>query len=118
MDQFETKIEVSNKDKTKSIEAVIMVGGPNETVLLENYDHIIDALNSAKTAMRDGIIAGGGVTFWRLSELLGMYSGEGEDGVKVLAEALRQPRIKLMQHIPAEKRPLSGELWHGYDLKT
>lgn len=44
-----------------------MVGGPNQTVMLENYDHIVDALNSAKSAMKDGVVAGGGVTFWRLS---------------------------------------------------
>lgn len=44
-----------------------MVGGPNQTVMLENYDHIVDALNSTKSAMKDGVVAGGGVTFWRLS---------------------------------------------------
>lgn len=31
---------------------------------------MIDALNSTKSAMKDGIIAGGGITFWRLGELL------------------------------------------------
>lgn len=31
---------------------------------------MIDALNSTKSAMKDGIIAGGGITFWRLAELL------------------------------------------------
>lgn len=35
--------------------------------------------------MKDGIVAGGGVTFWRLAELLEGYTGEGQDGVRVLA---------------------------------
>jgi chaperonin GroEL (HSP60 family) len=44
-----------------------MVGGSNQTVMLENYDHIVDALNSSKSSMKYGVVAGGGVTFWRLS---------------------------------------------------
>jgi len=31
--------------------------------------------------------------------------------VKVLAKALKQPRIKLMQHVNPEKKPLSGQDW-------
>lgn len=35
--------------------------------MLESYDKMIDALNSVKAAKRYGVVAGGGVTFWRLS---------------------------------------------------
>ena len=61
---------------------------------------MVDALNSTKSAMRDGVIAGGGITFWRLSQLLENYTGEGEVGVRILAQALKVPRKKLMQYIP------------------
>lgn len=78
---------------------------------------MVDALNSTKTAMENGVVAGGGVTFWRLSELLESYEGDGQEGVHILAKALKQPRMKLMKHVPFEKKPLSGKNWEGYDLK-
>lgn len=53
--------------------------------MLENYDHLVDALNSVKSAKKDGIVAGGGITYWRMADLLINYQGEGKEGVKVLA---------------------------------
>ena len=38
--------------------------------MLENYDKIVDALNSAKSAKKNGIVAGGGITFWKMAQLL------------------------------------------------
>jgi chaperonin GroEL (HSP60 family) len=57
----------------------------------------VDALNSVQTAKRHGIIAGGGVTYWRLAELLESYEGSNAVGVKLLGRALRAPRRKLEQ---------------------
>ena len=79
---------------------------------------MVDALNSTKTAMQNGVVAGGGVTFWRLAELLEGYEGEGVEGVRILAKALKQLRRKLMQYIPLQNKPLSGIDWEGYDLKN
>ena len=39
------------------------------------YDKIVDALNSVKTAKKHGVVAGGGITYWRLAELLELYEG-------------------------------------------
>lgn len=36
---------------------------------------MIDALNSTKSAMKDGVVAGGGITFWKLADLLDQYTG-------------------------------------------
>ncbi len=58
-------------------------------------DKLVDALNSVQTAKRHGIIAGGGVTYWRLAELLESYEGPNAVGVKLLGKALRAPRRKL-----------------------
>lgn len=46
--------------------------------MLENYDHLVDALNSVTTAKKEGVVAGGGITYWRMAELLSSYEGEGE----------------------------------------
>ena len=96
---------------------MIHVGGHNETAMLEDYDHIIDSLNSVTSAKKDGVVAGGGVSLWRLAELFEQYEGEGKIGVKILSEALKTPRLKLMQYIPPQKKPLSGNIWEGYDLR-
>ena len=40
---------------------------------LEMRDKIIDALNSVTTAKRKGIVAGAGLTYWNLAELLDQY---------------------------------------------
>ncbi len=70
------------------------------------HDKIIDALNSVNTAKKKGIVAGAGLTYWNLADLLYQYSGDYEVGVKVLAEALKAPRKKLFQAVSPEKRPL------------
>jgi chaperonin GroEL (HSP60 family) len=56
-----------------------------ESVRLEAYDKIIDALNSVESAKKYGVVAGGGVTYWRMAELLDSYDGPHAVGVKVLA---------------------------------
>lgn len=64
--------------------------------MLESYDLIIDALNSTSSAKKNGVVAGGGLTLYRLGQLLERYSGEGEMGVHVLARAFKQPRLILL----------------------
>ena len=39
-------------------------------------------------------------------------------GVKVLAEALKQPRRKLFSTVEPEKRPFESNGWVGYNIKT
>lgn len=95
-----------------------MVGGVTETVMLEKYDLIVDALNSGKSAKKDGVVPGGGVAMWRLAELLEQYRGEGEAGVKILAEVLKVPRKKLTQFVDPDKQPLSGTEWEGFDVRS
>jgi chaperonin GroEL (HSP60 family) len=37
------------------------------------HDKIIDALNSVSTAKKKGVVAGAGLTYWNLAELLDHY---------------------------------------------
>lgn len=55
--------------------AVIYAGGSTEAVGLEIYDKIVDALNSVQTSKKHGVVAGGGVTYWRMADLLEQYEG-------------------------------------------
>ena len=42
---------------------------------MEIHDKVVDALNSVQTAKKHGVVAGGGVTYWRLADLLDSYEG-------------------------------------------
>lgn len=87
MDEFETT--VFGKADQEVTNAVIYAGGSTEQVILEVYDKIIDALNSVQTAKKHGVVAGGGVTYWRMAQMLEQYQGENAIGVKILSKALK-----------------------------
>lgn len=113
MDDFETS--VTGKGSQERTNAVLYAGGATEAITLEVQDKLVDALNSVQTAKRHGVIAGGGVTYWRLADLLDSYDGPNAAGVKLLARALRAPRRKLEE---GRKGALSGEGWEGLNFKT
>jgi chaperonin GroEL len=116
MDQIETAVYgVTDKQITN---AVIYTGGSTEAVGLEVYDKVIDALNSVQTAKREGVVAGGGVTYWRMAEMLEQYEGENAIGVKILAQALKEPRKALVRNLPDYYMALRGTGWEGYNFKT
>lgn len=71
----------------------------------------MDALNSVKTSKKHGVIAGGGITYWRLADLLEQYEGDHKAGVKLLARALRAPRKKLIEGLPEYYQALGGTGW-------
>ena len=66
---------------------------------MEIHDKVVDALNSVQTAKKHGVVAGGGVTYWRLADLLDSYEGEGKGGVQLLGRALRSPRRRLVESL-------------------
>ncbi len=74
VDQFET--EIRGKKKQDEVSSIIYAGGNSEVVALETYDKIIDALNSVSTANKKGIVAGAGLTYWNLADLLDQYQGD------------------------------------------
>ncbi|WP_066905358.1 chaperonin GroEL [Millisia brevis] len=74
--------------------AVIKVGAATETELKERKFRVEDAVNSAKAAVAEGIVAGGGSTLVHVAEGLkdGLgLSGDEAAGVRVVREALRAP---------------------------
>lgn len=98
--------------------AVIYAGGATEEIILEVYDKIIDALNSVKTAKKHGVVAGGGVAYWRMAEMLENYQGDNSIGVKILSQALKEPRKSLVKHLPDYYMTLRGSGWEGYNFVT
>lgn len=94
----------SNWDKEKLAErlaklsggvAVIKVGAATETEVNERKLRVEDAINAARAAAQEGVIAGGGSALVQISQELKAYAnefeGEERTGVLALAHALAKP---------------------------
>lgn len=82
--------------------AEIQVGGASDVERGEERDIIVDALNSAKSAIQGGVLPGGGVALLHASKLLDeglpdILSDPSEQiGAKILGQAMRVPISKLI----------------------
>jgi len=75
--------------------AVIRVGAPTETEVNERKLRVEDAINAARAAAQEGIIAGGGSALVQIAKNLEAYAeefeGEQKVGVQAVARALTKP---------------------------
>ena len=75
--------------------AVIRVGAPTETEVNERKLRVEDAINAARAAAQEGIIAGGGSALVQIANGLESYAeefeGEQKVGVQAVARALTKP---------------------------
>ncbi len=72
--------------------AVIKVGGATETEIEEKKFRVDDAVASVKSALDEGVVPGGGVTFINLAKFI-KVDGTGSDaaGKQILKSTLEQP---------------------------
>ena len=110
--------------------AEIWVGGFSEVERGEERDLIVDALNSAKSAIQGGVLPGGGVALYHASKLLedglpDILSDPSERiGAQILGRALQAPINQLVMnqenrsaaHI-LDKMSEAGDFFTGYDIK-
>ena len=82
--------------------AVIKVGGATETEIEEKKFRVDDAVASVKSALEEGVVAGGGVTLINLGKILGDDKSSIMDyvnpGRHLLVKALEQPLRILMDN--------------------
>ncbi|MCC5896129.1 MAG: chaperonin GroEL [Alkalibacterium sp.] len=73
--------------------AVIKVGAATETEIKERKLRIEDALNAARAAVEEGVIAGGGTAYINILDKLAEIDVEGDEatGVKIVIRALEEP---------------------------
>ena len=78
--------------------AKIGVGGVTDLEVKERYDRIEDALNAARSAIQEGVIAGGGTALLRISTQI--FNEELEDvGMNILAHAISIPFVQILENI-------------------
>ena len=75
--------------------AVIRVGAPTETEVNERKLRVEDAINAARAAVQEGVIAGGGSALVQIAEELKAWAeefeGEQRTGILAVARALVKP---------------------------
>lgn len=112
--------------------AVISVGGKTESELSEKKDLVDDAFNAVKAALKNGIVAGGGVALlqvylafnhWYENNLIDNLVGDEKCGVNIFAGALTAP-IKTILRNAGESADLivskiienNNSINFGYDV--
>lgn len=82
--------------------AVVKVGAATETEISERKLRVEDAINSARAAVQEGIIAGGGSVLVQIAQELRSYadefSGDTQVGVLALAKALVKPAFWIAEN--------------------
>lgn len=82
--------------------AVIRVGAATETEVSERKLRVEDAINAARAAVQEGIVAGGGSVLVQIASEIDAFaqefSGDAQTGVQVLARALRKPAFWIAEN--------------------
>lgn len=100
---------------------IIYVGGHTEMEMKERYDRVEDAVLAVRSALEDGILPGGGVALYYLSNKI---SGSGDSSEQMAAlltleKALRAPLEIMYENADREIDTKVGTTpTYGVDLKT
>ena len=105
--------------------AVIKVGAQTEVAMKEQKLRVEDALNAARAAVEEGIVAGGGTAqvnaIAAVEALIETLSGDEKTGAKIIATALQAPIRQIAQNagvdgsVVYEKVRNSGKVGYGYN---
>ncbi|HEX5185708.1 MAG TPA: chaperonin GroEL [Nitrososphaeraceae archaeon] len=112
--------------------AIINVGGANEIEIKEKKDRIEDALQATKSALEEGILPGGGITFIRIAKTLDTHETrvnftlDEEIGLDLVIEALNGPFLKILENAGYDFKKSyklildildKEDSWIGYDCR-
>ena len=105
--------------------AVIKVGAQTEVAMKEQKLRVEDALNAARAAVEEGIVAGGGTAqvnaIAAVEELIATLHGDEKTGARIIAAALQAPIRQIAQNagvdgsVVYEKIRNSGKIGYGYN---
>ena len=108
--------------------AVIKVGAQTEIAMKEQKLRVEDALNAARAAVEEGIVAGGGTAqvnaIAAVEALIETLSGDERTGAKIIAAALQAPIRQIAENagvdgsVVYEKIRTSEKIGWGYNAYT
>lgn len=105
--------------------AVIYVGANSEIEMREKKDRVEDALGATKSAIEEGVVAGGGLALLRASVALIPFNAENNDqvsGICLVAEAIQAPLSQIVENAGLDSKEIIKELFSGpselgYDVR-
>jgi chaperonin GroEL len=92
---------------------IIRVGADSKVELKEKKDRVEDAIYATKAALKEGIVAGGGVALLNASNSI-KPKNEGE---ALLLEAIRAPYNTILENAGLDIKDLNKKGW-GIDVVT
>jgi len=105
--------------------AILKVGAPSESEMIEKKERAKDALEATKAAMAEGIVAGGGVTLYNIIDILKPCSDVKDirAGEILVLLAIQAPITKLLENSGYSSSEILGKLLtlkkgYGYNIET
>lgn len=99
---------------------VIVVGAATEIEMQEKKLRIEDAISATKSAVAEGIVAGGGValisTLPALDELINTLNGDEKTGAQIVRKALVQPLITIANNAGMDGSVVLNNVLQGISL--
>tara|TARA_R110002126_G_scaffold238466_2_gene381868 strand:- start:1953 stop:3563 length:1611 start_codon:yes stop_codon:yes gene_type:complete len=121
---YDKEILKERLSKLVSGVATIKVGGNSDLELREKMDRIDDALCATRSAIEEGLVAGGGTTLIKIAEKLKKLKGKNESqniGISILLKAFEAPLSQILTNggletsLVIEKVKKSKNKNYGYD---
>jgi len=110
--------------------AVLKVGGVTEAALKERRARVEDALGAVRASLKDGLVPGGAVAYFRASEALLAHPDrsklpvEEKSGWDAMARGLAEP-VRVLSSNAGKDAPLIAfeiagrdDLWEGWDARS
>ena len=99
--------------------AVIKVGGSTEVEVKEKKDRVDDAIHATRAAVKEGIIAGGGVALLYATKALDNVHPANDDqrvGVDIIRKALQAPIRQITANAAVDGSVVVGKLLEKYEV--
>lgn len=98
--------------------AVIKVGGASEIEVKEKKDRIDDALHATRAAVKEGVVAGGGVALLYSIPALDRLNPENQDqkvGIEIIRKAIQAPIRQIVENAGVDGAVVVGKLLESKD---
>ena len=98
---------------------VIYAGGKTDLEQKELYDRIDDAVCAVRSALEEGIVTGGGLALWEISnDVLDWEDFYNSDAVKIMQNALKEPFSQIIKNAGGNVDDITNEMLYGNDYKN
>jgi chaperonin GroEL len=94
---------------------IIKVGADSKVELKEKKDRVEDSIYAVKAALKEGIVAGGGIALLNAASDIKINENIGE---KILVEAIKAPFTTIMANAGIENYEIPTKKGIGYDVTT